>query len=167
MDILEISKECLKTSELVVSGLKEKGLKITAAESCTGGLVSCCITSVAGSSAVFDGALVSYANRIKAELLKVEGDVINTEGVVSSKCVAQMAKGAMRLFGADIAIAISGIAGPTGASKDKPVGTVYICVKGKNHTINKRYNFEGARDEVRSLSCLEALRLDLTVIEQE
>lgn len=157
MQITEISEKCRKKAAVLVRICAEKGLKITTAESCTGGLISSYITSVSGSSAVFDGALVSYANEVKAKMLGVSGETIKNDGVVSEACVKEMSAGAMKLFNADIAIAVSGIAGPTGAVPGKPVGTVYICVRYKEKCIVKRANFDGDRDKVRELTSLEAL----------
>ena len=142
----------------------KKNIRITTAESCTGGLISAYITSVPGSSEVFDGALVSYANRIKSEFLGVKDKVIVTKGVVSGECVDQMAGGALEMFGADIALAVSGIAGPGGGSAEKPVGTVYICVKYGDTASNKKYNFEGDRDSVRQQTAYAALSDALDLI---
>lgn len=167
MDICNISKECRSKAELLVKCCMEKELKLTTAESCTGGLISAFITSVSGSSAVFDGALVSYANNIKTSLLGVSEETVKNDGVVSESCVRQMAEGAMRLFSADIAIAVSGIAGPTGATPGKPVGTVYICARHGAHCVSRRYNFDGDRDKVRVSSALEALNMTLSLLDTE
>lgn len=142
----------------------EKGIKLTSAESCTGGLISAYITSVPGSSAVFDGSLVSYANRIKAGMLKVPRKVIEERGVVSSECVHYMALGAAELFGADLSIAVSGIAGPGGAVPGKPVGTVYIAVRYGDNEDNGRYSFDSDRDGVRELTADAALCAALRLI---
>ena len=151
-------------AERLVRLCAEKNIKITTAESCTGGMISAYITSVPGSSEVFDGALVSYANRIKAGFLGVTDEVISTKGVVSGECVDQMASGALKMFGADVALAVSGIAGPGGGSDEKPVGTVYICVKYGEKVSNKRYNFEGDRDSVRQQTAHAALSDALELI---
>ena len=151
-------------AERLVRLCAEKNIKITTAESCTGGLISAYITSVSGSSEVFDGALVSYANRIKAGFLGVTDEVIGTKGVVSGECVDQMASGALKMFDADIALAVSGIAGPGGGSDEKPVGTVYICVKYGEKVTNKRYNFDGDRDSVRQQTAHAALSDALDLI---
>ncbi len=168
MDICKATNECALAAKELVELCAKRSLKLTAAESCTGGLIGALITSVPGSSAVFDGSLVSYSNNIKSSLLGVSEDVLSKDGAVSDACVRQMASGAMRLFEADIAIAVSGIAGPTGAVPGKPVGTVYISVKGKNFYVSRRYNFEGQnRDEVRLSSALEALSLALSAAKAE
>ena len=151
-------------AERLVRLCAEKNIKISTAESCTGGLISAYITSVSGSSEVFDGALVSYANRIKAGFLGVTDEVIAVKGVVSGECVDQMASGALKMFDADIALAVSGIAGPGGGSDEKPVGTVYICVKYGEKVTNKRYNFDGDRDSVRQQTAHAALSDALDLI---
>ncbi len=153
------------TAEKLVGLLKEKGLRITCAESCTGGLLSAAITSVAGSSAVFDGALCSYANRIKNDMLGVSSEVLNTKGAVSAESARQMAAGALSLFGADLALAVTGVAGPDGGTAEKPVGTVFICLTHINGTvITKRCRFTGDRDTVRAKSVETALTVAIEML---
>lgn len=153
-------------AEKLVKLLKEKGLTITTAESCTGGLISAAITSVSGSSAVFDGGLCSYANRIKSATLGVSEEVLETEGAVSHSCALQMAEGAMKLFDADVAVSVTGIAGPDGGTAEKPVGTVYICTltaTGKKEV--KLCRFTGNRDAVRQQTVETALQTAISLIE--
>ncbi len=156
----------MESAEKLVALLKEKGLKITTAESCTGGLLSAAITSVPGSSAVFDGGLCSYANRIKSGMLGVSKELLETEGAVSQSCALQMALGAMNLFGAQVAVSVTGIAGPDGGTAEKPVGIVYICVLtitgGK--TI-KLCHFTGDRDAIRQKTVETALQTAISLIE--
>lgn len=121
--------------QLLVKELTEKKLKIATAESCTGGLISKMITDISGASAVFDCGVCSYANEIKEKVLGVSGEDLKAYGAVSEKVAMQMAEGIRKLSGADIGISTTGIAGPTGGSKLKPVGTVYIGVS----TISKNY----------------------------
>lgn len=146
--------------ELLVDSLKEKGLKIATAESCTGGLISKMITDVSGASAVFDLGVCSYANEIKEKVLGVSGEVLKAKGAVSQEVAMQMAQGVRKLSGADIGISTTGIAGPTGGSAEKPVGTVFIGVS----TMDKNYallanlaqqNF--TRDKIRQLSAFLAI----------
>lgn len=133
---LEINNICIEDlPSLLVKELKSKGLKIATAESCTGGLISKMITDVSGASEVFDCGVCSYANEIKAKVLKVSETDLNTKGAVSKEVAMQMAQGVRELSGADIGISTTGIAGPTGGSKLKPVGTVYVGVS----TISKNY----------------------------
>lgn len=154
--------------ELVVKKLAKNEAKITFAESCTAGLCAATICNIAGSSEVFDGSLVTYSNQIKHIWLNVEEKVLKTYGAVSKECVEQMLDGAIKGSGASFAIAISGIAGPGGATKDKPVGTVYIGVmQNGGKKIVQRFLIKGDRQSVRkesvniAFSLLLVLREDL------
>jgi len=141
----------------LISLLKEKNLTIAAAESCTGGLLSAAFTSVPGASAVFEGSIVSYANRIKEAFLGVDPAILTTHGAVSEPCAKAMAEGVKRQIGADIGVSITGIAGPDGGTPQKPVGTVYIGVSYAGGTMAKRFQFEGNREQVRHESVMQAL----------
>jgi len=130
--------------------LREQKKSITAAESCTGGLVASMITEVAGSSDIFNGSIVTYSNKIKNKELGVKEDTLQRFGAVSKEVVNEMLKGVLKKFDADYAIAISGIAGPNGGTKDKPVGRVIIGVISKNEGQNIEIcNFNGTRKEVQ------------------
>ena len=107
--------------------LKEKKLTLTCAESCTGGYLSHLITGVAGSSAYFNGSIIAYSNEIKNEILGVPNDILTQNGAVSEECVKEMVRGAIKKMNADVAIAVSGIAGPGGGTPEKPVGTVWLA----------------------------------------
>ena len=120
--------------ELAVKALIEKKQKAATAESCTGGLVSKRITEVSGASAVFECGVCSYANRIKNKLLGVNRHTLDTVGAVSEETAEQMASGVMKLADADYGVATTGVAGPTGGTKEKPVGLVYISVCDKRCT---------------------------------
>lgn len=123
---------------------------ITTAESCTGGLVSYNITKIAGSSDIFNGSIVSYSNEIKNQELGVKKETLENHGAVSIQTVEQMLSGTLNKFKADYAIAISGIAGPSGGTKNKPVGTVVIGIKAKNtDSIVDVCHFKGNREEVQ------------------
>lgn len=157
----------MRLEEQVVNALLQKGQKICFAESCTGGLLGAAITAVPDSSAVFDGGVCSYANRIKNNLLGVSSTVLDTYGAVSASCAVQMAEGALALFAADIAVSVTGIAGPGGGTAEKPVGTVYICcltVDGRRAV--KRCRFTGDRATVRNKSKEVALRTALDMLTQ-
>lgn len=106
--------------------MQERGLMLCAAESCTGGLLAHVITEAAGSSGYFVGSAVTYSNEAKQGVLGVRPEVLKEAGAVSAQCAQEMAQGALRLFGADVALAITGIAGPGGGTPQKPVGTVYL-----------------------------------------
>ena len=138
------------------------GRKIAVAESCTGGLVSAALTEIAGSSDVLDRGFVTYSNEAKQELLGVSPDIIDTFGAVSIACAWAMAHGAVLHSRADVAVAVSGIAGPAGGSSDKPVGTVVFAraTRGDEETVAEEKRFEpGTRAEVRLQAALVALEL--------
>ncbi len=132
--------------------LTEKRLTISTAESCTGGLLSKYLTDIPGSSAYFTGGLVTYSNESKIKLLGVKEKTLEKYGAVSEHTAREMAAGVKRLFGTDIAVSITGIAGPDGGSKGKPVGTVYLGLLVKNKLFLYKKFFEGNRKEVREKS---------------
>lgn len=125
--------------------LKQKGLTMSAAESCTGGTISQMMTSVPGCSEYYLGSVTSYANSVKENVLGVQKDIIEQYGAVSSECVAQMAEGVRRLTGSDVSVATSGIAGPGGGTPDKPVGLVWIGVSTSLGTQTFRHIFKNDR----------------------
>jgi PncC family amidohydrolase len=129
--------------------LKQKKLTISTAESCTGGLISKLITDVPGASEVFIGGVVSYSNEMKMRWLGVKQETLEEYGAVSENTVREMLNGIMRETGSNIAVAVSGIAGPTGGTPEKPVGTVFIGVAFGDQTRVKKYLFEGSREDVR------------------
>ena len=141
--------------EHIVKNLPPK--KITFAESCTGGLLASNLTKVPGSSGCFDGSVVSYANEIKEKWLGVKKETLIKYGAVSKECVSEMIDGALKLSGADYAIAISGIAGPTGATPTKPVGTVYIGVGDKEKKVVKHFLFKGDRNYIQYQAMLNGI----------
>ena len=132
---------------------------ITTAESCTGGLVSHLITKVSGSSDIFNGAIVSYSNEIKNKELNVKKNTLDTYGAVSIEVVNEMLEGVKEKFSADYAIAISGIAGPSGGNEKKPVGTVVIGIMLKNlDKIVAIHHFNGTREEVQIQAAKQSLK---------
>ncbi len=138
--------------------LLAKGMKLATAESCTGGWVAQAVTAVAGSSCWFDCGFVSYSNTAKQKMLGVDPAVLEARGAVSEAVVAQMAEGALRNSDANIAVAISGIAGPGGGSEDKPVGTVWLAWAIDGHpTVTCLSFFNGDRDEIRQQAVEQAL----------
>ena len=146
----------------VVEENRAAGRKLVVAESCTGGLVAAAITEIPGSSAVLDRAFVTYSNEAKRETLGVAGDVIDAFGAVSIACVYAMAQGALENSDADVAVAISGIAGPEGGSEQKPVGTVVFARALRNAEEREAESklFDGSdRSEVRRQATLCALEL--------
>lgn len=137
--------------------LGARGQTLATAESCTGGLIAAAITSVPGSSAAFVGAVVAYANAVKLGLLDVPESLLKRHGAVSRQCVQAMAQGARRRLGADWSIAISGIAGPGGATPGKPVGTVWTAISGPRTAIAWCTVFSGSRTRVRTQAVEAAL----------
>jgi nicotinamide-nucleotide amidase len=140
--------------------LKRRGLTLAVAESCTGGLLGSRITAVAGSSSYFLGGAISYANSAKIRLLGVPAKIIARHGAVSEECAAAMARGAKRVLSANIGVAITGVAGPSGGTKEKPVGLVFVAVSGPGRVETvRRLEINGPRDAVRSRATTAALRL--------
>ena len=144
----------------IVSLLKRKKFKLAIAESCTGGMLSSAITSVSGSSKVFTMGLVTYSNQAKTSILKIPNPIIKKNGAVSVQCCLAMVNNLSKISKAKICISITGIAGPKGGSKQKPVGLVYIGVKiGKKVIINK-YNFKNnGRTFIQKQTVKKALNL--------
>ncbi len=138
--------------------LAAKGLKLSTAESCTGGWLAKCLTDRPGSSAWFEFGFVTYGNNAKHDLLGVRADTLRDHGAVSQQVAEQMAIGARRVSGADLAVAITGIAGPTGGSPDKPVGTVWLAWAGPADQLGaEKRELPGDRIAVRSQAVAEAL----------
>jgi nicotinamide-nucleotide amidase len=147
--------------------LKSKKLKLATAESCTGGLISKRITDVSGSSEVFEGGVVCYSNRFKENVLGVSPETLKKYGAVSRETAREMVKGVLSLTKADIAVAVTGIAGPSSDDTNKPVGLVYIAVSDGKSTIVKKLlnNFTGnVREQNRSISADTALEMIMEAI---
>ena len=147
----------MTVAEKLVALLKAQGLTCATAESCTGGGVGSAITSVPGSSAVFYGGVISYDNSVKENVLGVASDTLATVGAVSSDCAAQMAAGARRLLKTDLAVSLTGIAGPDGGSAEKPVGLVWFGLATADGVRTEKAIFPGDREEVRRHAILHAL----------
>lgn len=135
----------------------QRGLKLAVAESCTGGLIGHRLTNVPGSSKYFEGDFVTYSNALKTGVLGVSGETLKRFGAVSEECVREMAAGARRRAGVDVAIATSGIAGPEGGTPDRPVGTVCIALDSEKVRTSRRYQMRGTRDWVKLLTSQVAL----------
>jgi nicotinamide-nucleotide amidase len=144
---------------VVGRALLQRQATLAVAESCTGGLVGELVTAIPGSSAYFVGGVISYANDVKTDLLGVSRETLARDGAVSEACVREMAEGARRVTGATWAIAITGVAGPTGGTPDKPVGTVWIAVAGPDRVETRKLFWPGQRDQIRLLSAFAALQL--------
>lgn len=155
--------------ERLVARLKEKNLTITFAESCTGGYLAKSVTDIAGSSEVFKGSIVAYANEVKHNILCVKQETLDAFGAVSQQTAREMATGAQMLFSADIAVGVTGIAGPGGGSEEKPVGLVYVGI-AYNGTV-KVYKLlasdKNGRDGVRSTVVQKVCALVMELLENE
>ncbi len=159
------SPELIALATEVLARARAKGLTIATAESCTGGLIAGLLTEIAGSSDVFDRGFVTYSNTAKQELLGVPEKLLRTHGAVSAEVARAMAEGALTHSRADVAIAVTGIAGPGGGSAEKPVGLVHVAAarQGEVRSEERRFGDPG-RDEVRLRTVEAALRLLATVI---
>lgn len=146
--------------------LRDKGVTISTAESCTGGYIAHLITSVPGSSDYFKGSVVSYANDVKIKILGVNSADIEREGVVSEIVVRQMAEGAKKLLGTDYAVSTSGIAGPGGGTPEKPVGTVWIGVATPDETIARKFIFSFTRERNIAKAAAKALELVMNEVKK-
>lgn len=145
--------------------LRTQGKMLVTAESCTGGMVASAMTDLAGSSSVFERGFVTYSNEAKQELINVSADTLDQFGAVSEQTAAEMAQGALKNSHADIAVSITGIAGPDGGSDEKPVGTVCFGVSVKNGaTCSSTERFTGSRADVRDASAKHALTLALETL---
>jgi nicotinamide-nucleotide amidase len=151
----------------ILNIMKEKGLTLSTAESCTGGYIAHLITQHPGSSAVYWGGAVSYANELKQSILGVKEETIATFGAVSEQTVIAMAEGAIKHFKTDYAISVSGIAGPDGGTADKPVGMVWIAVSNKNKTIAKVFNFSNKRIQNIERAAISALTMLLNLLKED
>lgn len=143
----------------VILKLIEKNITISTAESCTGGMLAKEITSVSGASSVFGYGFVTYSNEAKMNLIGVEESSLLEHGAVSREVATQMAKGARRVSKADIAVSMTGIAGPTGGTKEKPVGLVWIALSSKNGEIAQKLNLKGSRTSIRKQTCKKVFEL--------
>ena len=150
----------MNLNKTIVSMLKKKKLKLAIAESCTGGLLSSAITSVNGSSKVFSMGLVTYSNQAKINILKVSSQVIKKYGAVSVQCCLAMVNNLSKISKSKVCVSITGIAGPKGGSKEKPVGLVFIGIKvGKKIIINKSNFKNKGRIFIQKSTVRKALRL--------
>ena len=145
--------------------LSQRKLKISFAESCTGGLLASTITSISGASKVFDLSFVTYSNQAKIKILKINKNIINTYGAVSHQCCSAMVKNLSRISKAEINVSITGIAGPNGGTKQKPVGLVYIGIKkGNKIQITKCLFKSKKRSSIQKVTVKKALNLILRAV---
>lgn len=150
----------------VLAACRARGLKIATAESCTGGLIAGTLTAVSGSSDVVDRGFVTYSNAAKMGMLGIPADLIDAHGAVSEAVARAMAEGALALSDADLAVAVTGVAGPTGGTPEKPIGRVHLAAARKDRTVvHEVHTFPGDRDAVRAASVAAALDLMLGLAE--
>lgn len=138
-----------------------KGKTLATAESCTGGGIGAVLTAVPGSSAVYKGGVISYTNQVKEEVLGVSREVLQRYGAVSLPVAGEMVTGVRKLLKADVAVSVTGLAGPGGDEFGNPVGTVYIGYEDQQHALVKKYVFSGTRGQVRDQAIEAALNLIL------
>ncbi|MBQ3735588.1 MAG: nicotinamide-nucleotide amidohydrolase family protein [Candidatus Methanomethylophilaceae archaeon] len=152
---------------LIAEYLRSKGKTLALAESCTGGLISQLITSRPGASEFYLGCAVTYSNQAKEQILGVSHETLMENGAVSEETAKEMAAGARRVFGSDIAASVTGIAGPGGATDEKPVGMVCIAATDGVNTVSSINRFGGDRDMVRASSVAAAARAIMKILEIE
>jgi len=148
-----------KIEAAVVRLLTQKKKTLALAESCTGGFIASQITNVPGASGIFPGGIVAYSNSVKGKFLGVRKTSLKNFGAVSENVAREMAEGARKKFGADFALAVTGIAGPTGGTKSKPVGTVFIALAGAVETVVEHRVNRFAREKFKEITAQQALEL--------
>jgi PncC family amidohydrolase len=150
----------VKSCEVIIGRLlKQRGMKLAVAESCTGGLIGHRITAVPGASAYYQGSITAYANEAKELILHVRHDTLSQHGAVSEQVAREMARGARQALRADVGLSVTGIAGPDGGSPDKPVGLVHVALAAPDGEWAERYVWSGDRRENKEYSAEVALRL--------
>lgn len=159
MEIEMFSAELISSTSHILQQCKAKGLKITTAESCTGGLLAALLTEIAGASSMFERGIVSYSNEAKQDMLGVDKALLEKYGAVSSQVAQAMAEGALKNSKSDVAVSITGIAGPDGGSPAKPVGLVFIAVATKKRVTYSENIFNGTRNDIRMQSVAKALAM--------
>lgn len=172
LDYNRLMTDIDQTARHIVKKWSAKGIRISTAESCTGGMISAAITAVSGSSSVIELGVCSYSNRIKRDVLGVSEKTLEQHTEYSTQCAEEMALGVMRLAGADYGVSTTGVAGPSGGSEKHPVGEVCIAVCSKNSVYSKRFVFDevfgdspSQRDTIRAQAARKALMLlDLMIM---
>ena len=145
----------------IIKFIIKKKLSVSVAESCTGGMLASIITSVSGSSKIFNMGLITYSNQAKSRILKISKKILNKFGAVSKECCIKMTQNLKKISKSDICISTTGIAGPLGGSLAKPVGTVYVGIYIKKKIVIKKYNFNSKllRKSIQKKTCIEVLKL--------
>lgn len=155
---MEMEKDAHELVERLFTLLDKNGWMVASAESCTGGLIAKLITDVSGSSKYFGAGIVTYSNEAKMSILGVKKETLDEHGAVSSNTVEEMVKGVARVAGADCAMAVSGVAGPSGGTPVNPVGSVWFAILTPKGVQTFKERFPGDRDEVRGATALRALK---------
>ena len=161
---LKMWRKINQESEKLFLNCINKNLIVTTAESCTGGMISSAIVHNNGSSQMFKSSIIVYSNDMKSKLLNIPKDLITKNGAVSEIVAFYMAKNSLKILNADLSIAVTGIAGPSGGSVDKPVGLVWIGIGIKGKIITNKYQFNGNRLDIRQKTTHESLKLANGVI---
>ncbi|WP_119458674.1 CinA family protein [Rhodospirillaceae bacterium SYSU D60014] len=157
---MDVPESLIGDAEALLTAYRQAGLRVATAESCTGGLVAAILTEIAGSSDVVERGFVTYSNEAKTDLLGVPVDLLKAHGAVSAEVARAMADGALRNARADVSVAVTGIAGPGGATPEKSVGLVFLgCARGGVPTMVERHHFTGDRQAVRLASVEAAFAL--------
>ena len=157
----------MRLEERLAAALSDRNLTLATAESCTGGGLSHLLTDIPGASAFFIGGVIAYHNDVKLQLLDVPRETLTHHGAVSSQTAIAMAEGGRSRFKTDFCVSITGIAGPSGGSAEKPVGLIYIAVAGRQQTRVEEHRFPGDRSQVREGAITTALRMILGTIADE
>ena len=165
--MIDMKAEVNGLNEKVVKMLAERKMTVSAAESCTGGLFAALITNVSGASEVLNESFVTYANSAKMKYLGVKGETLEKHGAVSYETAFEMAEGLRKNTGADVTVGITGIAGPTGGTKEKPVGLVYIGCAVRSNVYVEKNVFSGDRQQVRRQAADRAIGFALECIKKE
>ena len=151
--------ECCRLAERVLERLGRLRRRLAVAESCTGGLISACLTEIPGASAWFEAGYVTYSNQVKRRLFHLSGRTLNRFGAVSVQTAQVMAEGARQRAAVDWGLSVTGIAGPSGATQKKPIGLVHICLVKSDHFQNWCFIFSGTRSDIRYASTYKALQV--------
>lgn len=152
-----MNEETFSLVQTLLGITKRKNIKISFAESCTGGMIGAAITQIVGASESFLGTAVTYSNEAKMNILGVSAETLNKKGAVSAECAEEMAAGARRIYSSDIAMSVTGIAGPNGGNEEKPVGTVWLGFSSENKVYSFMRVFKGDRNKVREAAVKQVL----------
>ena len=166
MSYVELTEKIEELKTRLYKNLADKNLTLATAESCTGGMIGATLTSIPGISAHYGYGFVTYSNQAKQKLIGVKEETLKAHGAVSSEVAMEMAEGALRVSEADIAVAVTGIAGPGGGTAEKPVGLVYVGYASGNKRLFKKLNLSGDRETVRLSTVANVLELISYMIEK-